>query len=170
MARRFNPSLHPVHRIKHVIDQQAGLIGGTQQRFGIITAVDAPVLANPTEVETGSKVNGIYLKIEGYATAGGALSNLYMYVYKNSGNNLQASSIPDANVVGTSDNKKFVFHQEMIMMQQQTFGNPRTLFQGVIVIPKGMRRQGINDSTEIAILSPGVNASVCFQCIYKEFR
>ncbi len=129
--------------------------------------MDAPTLGNREEVETGSTVNGIYLKVEINATSSAALSNAYLMIFKNVGGNLIA---PAANVVGASDNKKFVIHQEMVMMQQVTNSNPRTLFNGVIVLPRGYRRMSIDDRLELHILTPGVTANICIQCHYKEFR
>ncbi len=165
--RRRNLSLRPVHRIKHVVDQQSGTTAGTQLDASLITSVDAPVLTNTDQVETGSTVNGIYLKVEINATSSAALANCYLSIFKNPGGNL---TIPAANTVGTNDNKKYVIHQEMVMLQQQTNSNPRTLFNGVIAIPRGYRRFAINDTLVISILAPGVNLNICFQCHYKEFR
>ncbi len=169
--RRFQSSaLRPIHRIKHVIDAQNGVVLNVPSSTTLVEAIDAPVLANTNEIETGAKVNGIYLNIEAYATTAAALANIYMIVYKNSGGNLQAAGIPLANQVGSNDNKKVVIHQEMRMLEQSVNGNPRTLFNGVIAIPKGMRRFGINDLLVLQTFAPGVNTSVCVQCIYKEFR
>ncbi len=169
MARRFSrqSSIRPVHRIKHVVDVQAGIAINTVNVTNLIFSVDAPTLGNREEVETGSTVNGIYLKVEINATSSAALSNAYMMLFKNVGGNLIA---PAANVVGASDNKKFVIHQEMVMMQQVTNSNPRTLFNGVVVIPRGYRRMSIDDRLELHILTPGVTANICIQCHYKEFR
>ena len=58
----------------------------------------------------------------------------------------------------------------MIMFQKQTDSNPRTIFNGVIVIPKGYRRFGPNDELTVSTLAPGVTTDQCFQCHYKEFR
>ncbi len=165
--RRRMSSLRPVNRIKHVVDQQGGLTAGTIGTVGLIQSTDTPVLAQTDDCETGSTVNGIYLKVEANATSSAALANMYMYVWKDPGGNLIR---PAANSVGTNDNKKFVFHQEMIMFQQQDGSNPRTLFNGVIVIPKHLRRNGPNDITEVVLLSPGVNINFCVQAHYKEFR
>ncbi len=165
--RRQGSSLRPISRIKHVIDNQSGMTLGVTLGVNLIKAVDAPVLANTSEVETGSTVNGIYLKVEAYATSSGALANFYMLVYKNPGGNISA---PAPNTVGSNDNKRYVIHQEMVMFQKQTDSNPRTIFSGVIVIPRGFRRFGPNDLLELQMLSPGVNADVCVQCHYKEFH
>ncbi len=164
---RRGSALRPVHRIKHVIDLQAGIVLNTQLQVVLIDTKDAPVLGFTSEVETGSKVNGIYLKVEISASSSGALANAYMMVVKNPGNNL---TFPNANNVGADDNKRYVLHQEMVMLEQVTNGNPRTLFNGVIVIPRGYRRMGPNDRVNLFIFAPGVNLNACVQCHYKEFR
>ncbi len=172
-SRRGN-SLRPVHRIKHVIDDQFGVGLGVQSTRNLIQAVDAPVLANRQEVETGATVNGIFLIVEINATTSAALPNAYMMVFKNPGGNL---TFPNANVVGSDDNKKYVIHQEMVMLQPnqnvaaaELGSNPRTLFKGVIAIPRGYRRMAINDLLTVAVFAPGVNLNACIQCHYKEFR
>ncbi len=167
--RRFNRSIRPVNRIKHVRDSQGATIGGTQVTESLIIAVDNPVIANTFEVETGAIVNGIYLKVEVVNTEAtqGAVPNCYLAITKNPGFNL---TFPNANVIGSNDNKKFVIHQEMVMLQKQAGSNPRTLFNGVIVIPKGYRRFGPSDRLQILIFSPGVDIDFCYQAHYKEFR
>ncbi len=166
---RFNRgmALRPVHRIKHVVDEQGGITAGTHATVELIQAKDAPVLANTDEVETGSKVNGIFLIVEVNATSSAALPNVYLIVYKDPGGNLTAIA---ANTVGSSDDKRYVIHQEMVMLQQQTNSNPRTLFKGVIAIPRGYKRFGPNDRLRARILAPGVNLNYCVQAHYKEFR
>ncbi len=166
---RHQMALRPIHRIKHVVDQSATITAGAQLNIELVTTVDAPVLANTAEVETGAKVNGIYLKIEvaSNETDAGAIPNVYMIVWKNPGDNITA---PSANNVGPNDNKRFVIHQEMILINNVAGGNPRILFNGVIVIPKGMRRFGPNDRLEVSLLSTAVNLTECLQCHYKEFR
>ncbi len=166
-SQRSNQSIRPVHRIKHVIDVQVGIILAVQQSVNLAISVDAPTLPVTTQVESGSKINGIYLKVEINATTSAALSNAYLMVVKNPGNNLV---FPNANVVGSDDNKRYVIHQEMVMLQQVTNSNPRTLFNGVIVIPRGYRRMAINDRIVAFLFSPGVNLNACVQCHYKEFR
>ncbi len=170
--RRFRGSrglrLRPVNRIKHVVDVQNAVVAGSSASENLVVAVDAPVLANTKEVQTGCTVNGIFLKLEAVSNgATGVLANFYMYVIKNPGNNL---SLPDANVVGANDNKRFVIHQEMIMFQQVEDSNPRTVFVGVIVIPRGYKRFGPADRLVLRLTSPGVGVNYCFQCHYKEFR
>ncbi len=165
--RRMSNALRPINRIKHVVDIQFASTAGTAVPQILIKAVDDPALANTADVQTGCTVNGIYLKIEANATSSAALANFYLIVYKNPGFNI---SDPTANAVGADDNKRFVIHQEMIMFQQVTNSNPRTIFNGVIAIPRGYRRFGPNDQLRIVTLAPGVNTNSCLQCHYKEFR
>ncbi len=165
--RTRNQSLRPVNRVKHVIDVQQAGTAGTQNVNTLIVANDDPSLSSPTQVETASVVNGIYLHVECNATSSAALANMYMMVVKNPGNLI---TFPNANVVGASTTKKFVIHQEMIMFQQVTNSNPRTLFNRVIVIPKHYRRMAPDDRIQLYTLAPGVNTNQCIQCHYKEFR
>ncbi len=166
---RFRPNMaiRPVHRIKHVVDEQLAGALGVKNATAIIVAKDAPILNNTPEVEVGSKVNGIYLRVEVYATSSAALANCYFALFKSPGNNL---IIPEPNIIGRNNNKRFVIHQEMVMLEQSTNGNPRTLFNGVIAIPRGLRRMGPDDTWYVIVLCPGVNWNQCLQGIYKEFR
>ncbi len=161
--------LRPVNRIKHVFDLQAATAGGTSVTSNIITAVDNPVIANTAEVQTGSTVHGVFLVVEVTNTEAtqGVLPNCYLIVVKNPGGNLV---IPAPNAIGASDNKKYVIHQEMVMLQKQTGSNPRTLFKGVIKIPRGYKRFGPNDLLQVVIFAPGVDIDLCLQAHYKEFR
>ncbi len=163
-------ALRPIHRIKHVVDSSGtATVPGTQINTVIVNTKDAPVLANTTEVETGSKINGIYLRVEVacLTTEAAAISNMYMTVMKNPGGNIV---VPTGNAVGANDNKRFVIHQEMLMLQNATLGNPRVMFNGVIAIPKGYRRNGPNDQLYVTLLSPTIDFMYCIQVHYKEFR
>ncbi len=133
-------------------------------------ASDTPTLGSVTTVITGAKVNGIYLHVEVSHTANTGRPNIYMMVAKNPGGNL---TMPQADSVGNSDNKKFVIHQEMILMSGDAgSGLPRPIFNGVIVIPKHMRRFGPNDTLNLhlVVADADITADWCAQCHYKEFR
>ncbi len=169
--RSFNRGnlLRPVQRIKHVVDSQFAVAGGTPVVTTIIQATDTPTLAATSSVQTGATVHGIYLKIEVVNTEAtqGNLPNVYLAVFKNPGGNL--TNI-DANAVGSNDDKRYVIHQEMIMVQKVTNSNPRILFNGVVVIPRNYKRFGPNDLLNIIIDSPGIDLDACLQVHYKEFR
>ncbi len=166
---RRSMAIRPVNRIKHVVDASSSLAAGVQANNVIVGATDTPSLAVTNSVQTGSKVNGIYLRVEIAADelVANAIPNCYLLVTKIPGGNLSA---PDADAVGSSDNKRFVIHQEMVMFENRDSGNGRTLFNGVIVIPKGYRRFAPNDTLVLSILSPSVDIKECHQVHYKEFR
>ncbi len=160
--------MRPVHRIKHVVDSQFATPLGVVNDTQLIKSVDAPVLANTNEVETGSKVNGIYLRVEVVNTGvAGVLANAYLAVFKSPGGSI---SINNPNTIGTDKDKRYVIHQEMVMLQMVDNSNPRTLFNGVIAIPRGYRRFGPADLLIARVFSPGVELSACIQAHYKKFR
>ncbi len=159
--------LRPVNSIKHVVDTQGGLLVDTKVDSVLVIAKDAPATASVSQVLTGATVGSIFLNVQVGTTSSGALPNVYMYVLKNPGGNLAEVN---GNVVGASDIKKFVIHQEMIMTEKNATGIPRTLFKGVIRIPPRLKRFGTNDSLILSLYAPGVTFDFCFQCIFKEFR
>ncbi len=161
-------ALRPVHRIKHVVDVE-GVITDTQSAVDVILSTDTPSLAATNSCQTGSKVNGIYLKVECNRTAGTGRSNMYLAVFKQPGG---AISPPAADAVGASAIKKYVIHQEMVMLGDFTENMPRVLFNGVIKIPKGYIRNGPADKLIVLLKAGGnsVSADFCLQCHYKEFQ
>ncbi len=167
--RRQNRGLafRPIQRVKHVVDVQGGVAVGATVTTVLVDTVDNPVLANTTHVASGSTVKSLMITVEVNATTSAALSNAYAYIGKNPGNNL---TLPVANVVGGNDNKKFVFHQSMVMLQQQDGSNPRTLMKYPVKIPRLYQRNGFEDRIVLVITSPGVALNFCIQAIYQEFR
>ncbi len=172
MARyRRMGAMHPINKIKHVVDSSATVAQAVQGNFIVATATDTPTLADRTGVETGSKINGFYIRFEvasNEAVDLGAIPNFYFFIWKNPGGNVTA---PVPNAVGSNDNKRFVIHQEMSMIENKGQGsNPRTIFNGVVVVPKGMRRMAPNDQWTIETLCPALATAQCLQVHYKEFR
>ncbi len=171
MARyRTAMRMRPINRIKHVVDSSFTLAATVVNPVALADTEDAPTLAATASVQTGCTINGIYLKVvvaSNEAQDVGAVPNVYMYVMKNPGNNIV---LPSANAVGANDNKRFVIHQEMVMIDNKLGGQPTVLFNGVIAISKGYRRFGPDDRLVIVILSPAINIVACIQCHYKEFR
>ncbi len=163
--------LRPVNTLKHVVDIQGGLVIDTQAVNTIVFGVDNPTAAaTPQEVTTGSHVKSLFLNIQVSARTAGALANVYFFIIGNPGGAIATTAFPDGNVVGNSNLRKLIFHQEMIMVERQIDGIPRTLFKGVIKIPRKFNRIGANDVIHIALFSPGVTMDFCIQCIYKEIR
>ncbi len=167
---RSSMALRPVHRIKHVIDAEGTVDDTPNVVVDIIDTVDAPVLGSPTQCETGSKVNGFYLKLEALHASGTGRPNLYMIIVKNVANALTGFS-PKS--IGTNDLKRYVIHQEMIMGSGDAGnGLPRVVFNGVIKIPRGYIRNGPDDKLSMILITgnAGVVFDWCMQAHYKEFR
>ncbi len=164
-------ALRPVNRIKHVVDSSAAIAASANSAFQLAFATDTPTLAAQTSVETGAKINGFYIRFEVASNEAidlGAIPNVYFIVWKNTGGNLANM---DPSSVGNKDDKRFVIHQEMSMIENKGQGsNARTLFNGVVVIPKGMRRMGPNDIWEVRFECPALDTVACLQAHYKEFR
>ncbi len=165
--------LRPVNSIKHIVDLASSAVTSVVTVLPVIDASDTPTLGNPESVAVGSTVNAIFLRVE--VLAQGAfvtVPRIYMTVQKNPGNNLTTTN---PNSVGTSDNKKHVIHQEMIMVGDSTESRiPRTMFLGVIRIPPRLKRFGHDDRLQISFQHDAGETSavtnVCVQVIYKEFR
>ncbi len=174
MARyRRGMNMRPINRIKHVVDTQQALPVNVLLNFKILQTKDAPALANQAEVITGSRVSSFFCTVEVVAseTSTTATPNLYIYFAKLPGT-VFTGSMPNGNAVGTSDLKKFVIHQEMVMINPLDGGNPRNVFKGVIRVPKGYQRNGPDDSLALFMFIPstGVAVNICAQFHYKEFR
>ncbi len=169
---RSSMALRPINRIKHVIDAEGNVTGTTNSVIDLIAASDDPSRTSPTECETGSKVNGIYLKVEALHASGAGTPNLYMAVFKSPANQLGLTTL-DISQLGISDIKKYSIHQEMIMGSGDAGnGLPRVVFNGVIKIPKGYVRNGPTDRLKLVLRvgTAAVNFNFCMQCHYKEFR
>ncbi len=169
---RSQMRLRPIQRIKHVVDLEGNVDDTPVVSLDVVLATDTPTLAQTAQVITGSTVHGIYIKIEATHTSGTGRPNFYFIVFKNPGGNLPALGfVPNA--IGANDNKRFVFHQEMVMLSgDASNGLPRVVFNGVVKIPKGFSRMGPNDKISINLVTgnAGVAADWCMQVHYKEFR
>ncbi len=170
MARfRSQMAMRPINRIKHVIDFNGTPDGATQLDTPIAVATDTPTIGVPSSVETGCKINGFYIRIEvaSIENIAAAIPNVYLAIWKSAAGVQTLGSIAN---MGDDPNKRLVIHQEMIMINNVSGGTPRTLFNGVVVIPKGMRRMAPADVWNVTVRSQTLNIALCIQCHYKEFR
>jgi len=173
---RFRRDLHPVNSLKHVVDT-SGVTSEVVSVTDIANAVDAPVRGTSNNVNVGCVINFIFLVVEIVgAVAYAAVPRVYMCVNKNPANEIGTLN-PDS--IGVQDTRKFVIHQEMMMVSQQAssagggdFTFPRTMFKGVIRIPRHMRRMGLDDRIQMRIMNDsGASTGTtrwCMQAIYKE--
>ncbi len=172
MARfRRGNYLRPVNTLKHIVDQQGALTVDNQDVIALVFGADNPGTgANPEQVTIGSHVKSLFLNVQVSATSTASIANVYMIVYGNPGNNIPSADIPDGNKTGVSDFRKNIFHTEMIMTEKNTTAMPRTLFKGVLKVPRKFARIGASDRIDIALYAPGTTQEYCIECIYKEIR
>jgi len=167
-------ALRPIVTIKHVIDTNGSVTAAVQSVTDLVETKDTPS-SFTNECETGSKTRAIYLRVEvSGSTPAGGVDNIYMYVFKNPGNRM---ILPSADAVGASDVKKYVIHQEMIMLSPFQTGAasfPRTLFKGVILVPRGYQRNGTEDRIQVVLQHRSgevtQETNFCIESIYKEIR
>ncbi len=161
-------SLHPVNTLKHVVDSDGTVTDTANVVLDLVTAAENAVSTTSNQVDIGSTVSAIYLKVEALHSAEVGTPNFYMYVMKNPGNNVVN---PDPRAVGVSDERRFVIHQEMVMLSGDAGnGLPRVIFSGVIKVPRAYKRFGIKDRLQLVMRTGTVDANWCAQCIYKEVR
>ncbi len=175
MPLRRALAVRPVNSLKHVIDTNGAVSLAVQSVNDIVASVDSPATTTtPTQCHIGSVVKSFFLRVEVVgSTASGGVQNIYLAVFKNQSN---ASSIANIDKIGISTKRKFVIHQEMIMLAPFVTGAtqfPRTLFKGVIKIPKIYQRNGESDKIQVLLQHRNGEASqvtdFCMQAIYKEF-
>ncbi len=173
----MNLRLRPVQSLKHIVETNGSITGAGASITDVINTIRNPDEAQSNQVEIGSTVSAIYLRVEVVSIIGaGGVDNIYMGVFKNPGNLLTQPSMDN---VGVTDRRKYMIHQEMTMTGQ-TGGNPgssnipRTMFKGVIRIPKGYKRNGVEDRLQIILQhrtgEVTQKTNFCIECIYKEFR
>ncbi len=167
--------LRLVNSLKHIIDTNGGITGGTPSTTDVITTVDNPAAGTSNQCSIGSRVNAIFLNVQIIqVVAAGGVDNIYLIVYKNPGGDLLG---PNVDGVGVSDDRKRVLHQEMVMtgnVLTAASAIPKTLFKGVVLLPKAIRRNGVQDKLQVIVGHRSGEATqqsnFCLQCIYKEFR
>ncbi len=146
----------------------------------IAVQTDSPSTSATNQVHTGSAIKAIFLKVEAVgAVASANIPRVYFYILKNPANEINVTNMaPDE--VGSNARRKFVIHQEMMMMSQQAssagggdFTFPRTMFKGVVRLPKRYQRFGVDDRLQLVLANFNGETSgttrICMQSIYKEF-
>ncbi len=172
---RQGMGLRPVQSLKHVVETNGTVSAALISVTDVINTISNPVDTVTNACAVGSTVHAIYLRVEVVGTiAAGGVDNIYMGVYKNPANAIAA---PNLDAVGTTEKRKFFIHQDMIMLAPFVTGGtqfPRTLFKGVLKIPRGYKRNGVDDKLQVLLQHRTGEATqttrFCIECIYKEFR
>jgi len=177
MPYRRGMGLRPVQSLKHVVESSGAVNLAAVSVTDVINVVSNPVDTVANACAVGSTVHSIYLRVEVVGIIGAAgIDNIYMAVYKNQGNLINA---PNLDAIGGTEKRRFVIHQEMLMTGQPG-GNPgssnipRTLFKGVVKIPRGYKRNAVDDKLQVLLQhrvgESSQKTNFCIECIYKEFR
>lgn len=169
--------LRPVNSLKHVIDTSGVVIGGTVATTDVAIQTDNPVTTGTNQIHIGGHIKAIFLSVQvkgSVAYAG--TPRVYFIVWKNPGNQIIQ---PVVDAVGVSTRRKFVIHQEMMMVDDvgpaaaSASSFPRSMFKGVILLPKRYQRFGDADRLTFTIGNAAGESTGqtdwCIQCIYKEF-
>ncbi len=170
-------ALRPINSLKHIVDTSGRAIAGAQNTTDIAIQNDLPSTTSVNQVHTGSAVKAIFLNIQVRGViAYGGVPRIYFILFKNPGNQVPA---PALDAVGISPKRKWVLHQEMIMVDDVGLAAtnptsfPRTMFKGVIKIPKRYQRMGDADKLSFVIGNAAGEATGatdwCLQSIYREF-
>ncbi len=163
--RRTSSVARIVNSIKNVVNTSIGTTGTLSGQL-IALATNSPLSTVQHDVENGCVIKAVYLIVDGCGLGGtGVLNDMAFYFLKNPGANLTP---PGAFVVGTSNEKKFVFRQWKYMIMRNQDGNTPFHWEGWIPIPKRYQRMGVDDTLTLQIANTsGLTGHFSFQAIYK---
>jgi len=157
-----------VNSIKNVTVNVLG-VTSTIQNFLIAKAVTSPAPTNKSDVSHGCVIKNIWVTLDLCGLGGtGVLNNLDAYLIKNPGDNL---TLPTANAVGSSNEKKYVIKQWRFMAMRNQDGNPPYHWEGWVKIPKPYQRMGTDDTWRLGVsATSGLTGHASVMSIYKWFR
>ncbi len=162
-------AIRPVNRIKHVVDTEGGLTN-TAAIIPLATAVVVrSAVFNPAEVVIGETVNGIFITFFIIGSTGAPVNGSQSwYIAKSRSGQSSSTDFPNPHLVGQSDVRNQVFHQEKGLVGS---GDGTAMaFKGVIAIPKGMRRMREGDEIFLKAINNGTDsAEFCVQAHYNSY-
>ncbi len=168
MPFRRGYAKRPVNSIKHILDSEGALSGGTQSNNVIAVAVpnvDTAVF-KPGDIRVGGTINGFFLSVFIIGSTGAPLvGSINWYIMK-----LHSQQVaPIVATTGTSELRNQIIHEEKGLAGSGD-GTPM-VFKGVVAIPKGMRRMREGDSWVVAVRSLDAtnDATFCVKAIYKSY-
>ncbi len=169
--RRRSSLGNQVHSVKHVLDTNGVLAAGAKSIVPLtdVVAVKSSPF-NPVEVDIGETINGIFLSVFALgATGTGQDGSINWYIAKARAGQDPLADFPTPGATGTSQFRSQILHQEKGIAGSAD-GTPM-VFKGVIVLPKGMKRQRDGDELFVALFNTDTtnNVNFCLQAIYKSF-
>ncbi len=167
--RGFSRGMRPIiTSIKNVTVSSAGVLG-TIQNILVAKAVTTPNPGVKNDVSHGCIIKAIWISIDFCGLAGtGVLNIIDAYLIKSPGDNL---TLPLANAVGGSNEKKFVVKQWEYMAMRNQDGNPPYHWEGWVKLPRRYHRMGTDDTWRIGFSATAtLTGHISTQCIYKWYR
>ncbi len=168
--RGMGSALHPVNRIKHVVDTNGVLVSaGTAVVVPISVAVPNvdTTTFKPGDVRVGGTVNGIFLSIFVIGATGAPIGGpINWYIVKTRAG--QANTPVPGNT-GISEIRNQIFHEEKGLAGSGD--GTAMVFKGVIAIPRFMRRMREGDQIQIILNTQGASADAdfCLKAIYNSY-
>lgn len=156
-----------INSIKNVVDDTESTGASTQIEL-LAKATNTPLSTVATDVSNGCIIKAIWLSFDVCGLAAtGVLQRTALYIVKNPGDNL---TLPNPFVVGTSNEKKFVFRQWSTMTMRNQDGNVPFHFEGWLKIPKRYQRMGTDDTISLVHRTSAAAGHLQLQAIYKWYR
>ncbi len=156
-----------INSMKNVVID-ADSTGTTNQLQTIAKAVNTPLSTVTTDVSQGCLIKSIWVSFDVCGLAAtGVRQVTFIYLFKNPGDNL---TLPAANAVGSSNEKKFAIRQWQFMTMRNQDGNPPNHWEGWIPIPKRYQRMGTDDTWQIVFITDTSAGHISSQFIYKWYR
>ncbi len=154
-----------VNSEKHIVDDSIAVTTINQSTL-IAKAVTAPSNTITTDCHRGGIIKAIWISIDFCGTTtSGVQQNTMAYLMKNPGDNLTP---PGVFVVGSSNEKKFVFKTWTSMTMRNQEGNPPYHWEGWVKIPKRYQRMSTDDIFEITVGNNIGTGHFYVNSIYKE--
>ncbi len=164
--RRMRSSLGGIiNSIKNDHNQVDGLVASTNVPITIAIAKDSPVNSISNDVKRGCLIKAVWIEFWYYGLSAGNTNDIIdIYLIKNPGNNL---TLPNPGTVGTSNEKKFVFHEWKGLGGNKSLGGYPYQQRGRwFKIPKLYQRMGTDDRLMLVARTP-TTGTLCSKFIYK---
>ncbi len=166
--RGFSRMRPVINSIKNVVTVAVG-VTPTIQNVLVAKAVTSPAPGVKDDVSHGCVIKAIWVSLDFCGLGGtGVLNVIDVYLIKSPGDNL---TLPLANAVGSSNEKKFVVKQWEYMAMRNQDGNPPYHWEGWIKLPRQYHRMGTDDTWRMGFsCTAGLTGHLSAQYIYKWYR
>ncbi len=160
-----------IHSVKHIIDANGVNTGGVKSVVPLTKVVNARTEPfDPVELVVGETVNAMFIEVFMIGSSGtGVDQPQNWYICKARAGQDLIADFPTPSSTGTSEFRSQIFHEEKGLVGSAD--GSQMIFKGVIVIPKGMRRQRAGDQFAIELHNqdPANDSNFCVKAIFKSF-